>query len=506
LFTYRTQISHLPTFWGVFCSTAGVIVNMAFPSWLLALLWVLFMAVSNTELIWSLLRLRKIRADVRQLGQQLLQTDQQTAAGATAAAASGSTAGATDGGEGQGHQSRGQLLRQLHKLRGEAEKVEAVALLYPAFYTPSTKQYIDKHKGELQAEQMMSSPSVVEVIDEQRLLMGQLLEQTRSGSSRFTWRWKAWWGLQNHFEFFLILKVVVLHLVTEAVRHKTTKPCSARFWFMLCILTGLVTAFLIFLVTSYSRRRLWRGPHWVDALAAATQKCKQEQLAAASSHSAAAAAAEGGLAPEEEPVMAQSSSSAAAAGAAAGEAAITVQDDDAAPAVANDSETAATGAEAKKRGCWGNCRQRLPWTWVPAADAVTNITACNSRNQYKSWTVPRLLLHNVASLGIGVIACALGLPAGPMMAWLLLHLGLKPHVMAGTSRFLVLCFCECLLWLWLCSTSIWCLPWLWQRGVATASLGISGLLHAAVACKLACTLCQHLHHLRLKLSETVALS
>ncbi|KAF6255424.1 hypothetical protein COO60DRAFT_1535259 [Scenedesmus sp. NREL 46B-D3] len=289
---------------------------------------------------------------------------------------------------------------------------------------PSTKQLADKHKGQLQAsEQAKSSPSAIAVADEERLLMGQLLEQTRSGSSRYAWRWRPWWRLQNHFEFALILKVVVLHLVTEAVRHKTTKPCSTRFWFMLCVVTGLVTAFLIFVVTSYSMRKLWRGPHWVDALAAATQKRKLEQVAAAAAAAKDAAADGGaaGLVP---------TSAAVTARAAAGEAAVTVQEG-----------AAAGGAQKKPRNCCLNCRKRLPWTWVPAVEAVTNVTACNSRNQYQSWRVPRLLLHNAASLGIGVVACALGLPAGPMMAWLLLHLGLKPHVVAGTSRFLVLCFC-----------------------------------------------------------------
>ncbi|WIA20128.1 hypothetical protein OEZ85_005978 [Tetradesmus obliquus] len=295
LVDYPGALILLPTmFWGL---SLGVIVNMVFPSWLLALLWVAFMAVSNTELVWSLLRLRSIRKEVRQQAQQLLQLDAQAAAGGAAAAGS-----AGDAQSEQQQASQGELLRRLQRLRGEAEKLEAVALLYPAFHMPSTQQYMEQHKGLLQApEHMMSSPSVTAVVDEERLLMGQLLEQTRSGSSRFTWRWKAWWGLQNHFEFALILKVVVLHLVTEAVRHKTTKPCSPRFWFMLCVMTGLVTAFLIF--------------------------------------------------------------------------------------------------------------------------------------------VARLLAHTAVSFFIGIFACALGLPAGPMMAWLLLHLGLKPHVVAGTSRFLVLCFC-----------------------------------------------------------------
>lgn len=430
LVDYPGALILLPTmFWGL---SLGVIVNMVFPSWLLALLWVAFMAVSNTELVWSLLRLRSIRKEVRQQAQQLLQLDAQAAAGGAAAAGS-----AGDAQSEQQQASQGELLRRLQRLRGEAEKLEAVALLYPAFHMPSTQQYMEQHKGLLQApEHMMSSPSVTAVVDEERLLMGQLLEQTRSGSSRFTWRWKAWWGLQNHFEFALILKVVVLHLVTEAVRHKTTKPCSPRFWFMLCVMTGLVTAFLIFVVSSYSRHKLWRGPHWVDALAAATQKRKQQQLAAASGK-AAAPAAEGEAAAAGGAGLG-AGSSAVAAGAAAGEAAITVQDEAAAAAAADGS---AGDATEKPRGCWGNCRKRLPWTWVPAADAVTNITACNSRNQYANWRKARLLAHTAVSFFIGIFACALGLPAGPMMAWLLLHLGLKPHVVAGTSRFLVLCFC-----------------------------------------------------------------
>jgi hypothetical protein len=42
-----------------------------------------------------------------------------------------------------------------------------------------------------------------------------------------------------HFELMLVLKIVVLHLVTEAVRHHTAKPCSGRFWFMVVGMTGV---------------------------------------------------------------------------------------------------------------------------------------------------------------------------------------------------------------------------------------------------------------------------
>jgi hypothetical protein len=56
---------------------------------------------------------------------------------------------------------------------------------------------------------------------------------------RFTFSWRKWWHLNRyHFELSLVMKVVVLHLVTEAVRHHTAKPCSHRFWIMLFGMTG----------------------------------------------------------------------------------------------------------------------------------------------------------------------------------------------------------------------------------------------------------------------------
>lgn len=36
----------------------------------------------------------------------------------------------------------------------------------------------------------------------------------------------------------LVMKIVVLHLVTEAVRHHLSKPCTHRFWIMLIGMTG----------------------------------------------------------------------------------------------------------------------------------------------------------------------------------------------------------------------------------------------------------------------------
>lgn len=233
-----------------------------------------------------------------------------------------------------------------------------------------------------------------------------------------------WWKLQNHFELALLFKVVILHLITEAFRHKTSKPCTMRYWIMLCVVTGCVTLFLIFVTVSYSRRRLWRGPHWVDAFEAVSRKKKSETPQAGPKADAAVNSAAGDQSP-------------AVAGTSSGEA-VTVD-------IAQQDSTAQTadntaGETKKQRRCCSNFGKRLPWKWVPAAEALTHLSACNSHNRYTSWTLTNLLCAAAVTFGIGVLGCALGLPGGPMMAYLLLGFGLKPHVVAGTSRFLVLCF------------------------------------------------------------------
>lgn len=448
------------------CTAAatGVILNMAFPSWLLALLWVVFMAGSNVELAWSIYRMFQIRSQLKQYSPQLLHLNWDGAAGVaghhthqaaagrsgatdTAAAGAGdvgtAAAGAADAGAAAhvavpvkdaaaaaaGPATSGELLQKLKQLRDQAEKVESIALLYPAFYIPSAQQLLDKHNITLEKGNLLgSSMSSKLLLVEQEAVMLQALQEQRSGSSRFTWKWGPWWKLQNHFEMMLVLKVVVLHLVTEGVRHHTTKPCSKRFWMMLFVATGLVTAFLIFIVTAYSRRRLWRGPHWVDALAVVTQQKKSERSRKAGSGASgsAASSAEATMTIQEEDavVAGPSSRSSSRAGQAAG------------------GEAAAAGAAADKpRGCCGKCKKRLPWVWVTAPEAITNVSACNSRDQYRSWQVPRLLTAAAGAQAVGIFASALGLPAGPTMAYLMLMLGLKPHVVAGSSRFLVLCFC-----------------------------------------------------------------
>jgi hypothetical protein len=84
-----------------------------------------------------------------------------------------------------------------------------------------------------------ATPSCIGAMDyeQDRLLAEQ--KSYQQVFDRFTFSWRKWWHLNRyHFELSLVMKVVVLHLVTEAVRHHTAKPCSHRFWIMLFGMTG----------------------------------------------------------------------------------------------------------------------------------------------------------------------------------------------------------------------------------------------------------------------------
>lgn len=120
-------------------------------------------------------------------------------------------------------------------------------------------------------------------------------------------------------------------------------------------------------------------------------------------------------------------------------------------AVVNDAAAAAGGDGVRTQqqqsedieqqvGCWGRFKSKMPWVWVTGPEAVSNINYCNSYNQWKNWKVPLILTCAAVTLPVGIFGCALGLPGGPIMAHMLLALGVKPEVVAGTSRFLVLCF------------------------------------------------------------------
>lgn len=190
---------------------------------------------------------------------------------------------------------------------------------------------------------------------------------------------------------------------------------------MLGGVTSAVTLFLIFTVTSYSSRRLWRGPHWTNALETVRRK-KQSERSQPGSATAPSADANITVRSDQHTVTA-----------AVGDA-TNMQ-----PEAASGAAEAAT-EDTQQRRCCSNFGKKLPWKWVPAVEALTNVSACNSNNNYNSWTLPRLLSAAAATQVIGILGCALGQPAGPAMAVLLLRFGLKPHVVAGTSRFLVLCF------------------------------------------------------------------
>jgi len=249
---------------------------------------------------------------------------------------------------------------------------------------------------------------------------------------------------------------------------------------LLLVLAGLVTAFLMFTVTSYSMKRLWRGSHWVDALNQVRQVKKQQQEQELQELQALAPKDSAPTSPTMSPrgqgsvrgssagpaVKGSAGVSGASAAVAAGDAVAVDLRSSSSPHGSDDGsalvpETAAAAAADKQTqqqqgqqvqehtegeqeepqpGCWLRCRKRLPWFWGPATDAITNISFCNSNNQYKSWRVSRITVCSLAALPIGIFGCALGLPGGPMMAQLLLLLGIKPEVVAGTSRFLVLCF------------------------------------------------------------------
>lgn len=231
-------------------------------------------------------------------------------------------------------------------------------------------------------------------------------------------------------------------------------PCPFLCAPLLCAcLTGVVTAMLMFSVTCYGIRRLWRGPHWVDALNQVRQIKKEQQAQElqqlqelAGKDESATNAPTAAQPPAQQQI---GKISAAAAAVAAGDAvAVELASSNGG---SHDGAAVVPDAGAKqgeqqqqeveqKVGCWTRVKRNLPWVWVTGPEAVTNICYCNSRNQYKSWQVPLILLCAAATLPVGIFGCALGLPGGPIMAHMLLALGLKPKVVAGTSRFLVLCF------------------------------------------------------------------
>lgn len=234
---------------------------------------------------------------------------------------------------------------------------------------------------------------------------------------------KKLWRLQNQFELFLLLKVVVIHLATEAIRHHTAHPCTPRFWLMLGGFAGAVTIFLAIIVISYSRRRLWRGPQWLrgreQVIEERRERARQQRQRADDVE--AAAAAEGG------------SDEAAAAAAETATAKPTTDDDD-----------AQHQHQQPPVGCWQKFsawrKGHSPFVPLPANQAITRLDACNATDGYRCWTRARIATLSLLSFPIGILSSSAGMAGGPIQAQLLLLLKLKPHVVAGTSRVLLSAF------------------------------------------------------------------
>eukprot|EP00775_Hariotina_reticulata_P005189 gene5189-5427_t len=494
LVDYPGALLLLPTMY--FGISWGVVVNMWFPNWLLALLLVVFMALSNLQLLYSFIKLRKLRKESKAVVQELhslidLQRQRQLslANGQGHQAAPAATGKQASAGEmavnmdgkcstSELASSAAQLKLQVEHLVQEAQHIEGMALLYPAYHVASVEEAIrlydftdeelvvgkeqlglagkhqqqqqhycheKQHPSSTKGQALAEGAAAADAVPISAALsttgmshrqadpgLQELLEY-RSASSRYTLRWKKWWKLNVHFELALVLKIVVLHLLTEGIRHHTTKPCSHRFWIMLGGVTGLVTCFLIFISVCYNRRRLWRGAHWVDALREVKQIQQQQASSLSNEHCEEGTITSNSHTPNQAP----------AAAVAAGEAVAVAIDGQqgAGSEVAGSGSGEEQQGKQKSRRCCSNFGKRAPWKWATAPDAITNVHQCNSRNCYKTYTRPRMLAAAAVTQVIGVMGCALGLPSGPAMAYLLLWLGLKPHIVAGTSRFLVMCFC-----------------------------------------------------------------
>jgi hypothetical protein len=381
---------------------AGVIVNAVLPHWLLAALVVAFLAISNAELIASLVSLTAARAEMIELAADIrAATNPSSAArgsdegGSGGAAADGKAAGPEGPGpSGAARSSGGRALAlrrlltagsspagaaappatvsamraRLRRLHRRAARIEAVALLFPALHLPSHEDIARAVGAEPEAvfgpgygagDSGPDGPAAAAAPPPQlafekdsdagtdcdgpapdalgggRPIAAPPAPAGRCGGLR---RWAA---LQPKFEWLLVIKIVVLHLVTgrrgrwarrrpasrepwgavarvqgllwalegaaaparsashsiphvpasslhlparrrsplplpwtpsmapspEAVRHVRAKPCTPRFWFMLGIMSLLVTALLVAMATSFNAKRLWRGPQWASALA-----------------------------------------------------------------------------------------------------------------------------------------------------------------------------------------------------------------------------------------------
>lgn len=209
----------------------GIIVNNYLPNWLLALLWVLFMAISNIELIYSWVRIRRLKRDGSRVLKQLQALDAEAAAqpavghktpvvdpaihmtttsngDATVVAGSKDAANTPNTGVNASAKDvavptagtaavRQQLVEELQAIGNRAEHTESIALLYPAFHMPTMQRVMSQQSqpgtsGLLDPDtKREATPSTLALIAEDKQQLQEMLEQQRWAGTRFTLRWKV---------------------------------------------------------------------------------------------------------------------------------------------------------------------------------------------------------------------------------------------------------------------------------------------------------------------------
>lgn len=136
---------------------AGVIVNLWFPNWLLALMWVVAMTASNIELVVSFSKYLTLKREAKSLVRQLQnlpgpQSGEEAEASAALRELSGEAVAAVYTQQQQQHgngngmlsietvQQQRSLLDRAQQLVQRAHRIEALALLYPTLYVRDVNQ------------------------------------------------------------------------------------------------------------------------------------------------------------------------------------------------------------------------------------------------------------------------------------------------------------------------------------------------------------------------------
>jgi len=271
----QVHTASLPSLQHAHCT--GVIVNAVLPSWLLALGVVAFLAISNAELLISIISMVTAKREILKLAAEikveaqavalaasgdtaLLGADSSTDAEAEGAwsgggeqGINGSTAGDAAGGAPAIISQQGKLDRlraRARKLHARATRIEAVALLFPAFHFPThyeisrlAKVDVDTIFGEghgLDREPQFFGSEERETPSDERALPGSRLisPSGKEGAVGFEIRdwtgiigggspvplpplpagkwagFRRWCDMQPKFEWLLMITIIVLHLAT----------------------------------------------------------------------------------------------------------------------------------------------------------------------------------------------------------------------------------------------------------------------------------------------------